>query len=86
MTSNGSRDTIHEVGTFDFASSNSPNYSDGKSRGIRDNDAALVGSALYSAELRILIVDDVHRLHVLESVDQCFASQSDTKNGFTITG
>jgi hypothetical protein len=63
------RDTICEVGCFDFAFIDGPNYIDGRSGGIRDNKAALLEIRRCIDGAEVVIVDDVHRLHILDSVD-----------------
>jgi predicted O-methyltransferase YrrM len=63
------RDTIGEVGSFDFAFIDGPNYTGGQSRGIRDNETALAEIRRCIHEAEIVIVDDVHRIHILDSVD-----------------
>jgi hypothetical protein len=63
------RDTIREVGSFDFALIDGPGYSNGQTRGIRDNDAALAEIRRCLPESEVVIVDDVHRLHILDTVD-----------------
>ena len=63
------RETIGDEANFDFALIDGPNQSDGKSRGIRDNGAALVEIRRSIYEADIVIVDDVHRRHILDSVD-----------------
>jgi hypothetical protein len=54
---------------FDFALIDGPNSADGNSRGIRDNEVGLkaIQRCIYRAE--VVIVDDVHRRHILDSVD-----------------
>ena len=63
------RKTVGDEGSFDFAFIDGPNERNGKSRGIRDNALALaeIRRCIYDAD--IVIVDDVHRRHILDSVD-----------------
>ena len=63
------RATICEDGSFDFAFIDGPNHGDGTSRGIRDNEGALgeIRRCIYEAD--VVIVDDVHRRHILDLMD-----------------
>ncbi len=63
------RETISGVFNFDFAFIDGPNNTYGKSRGIRDNDVALVEIRRCIHEADVVIIDDVHRRHLLDTVD-----------------
>ena len=58
------RATIRELGNFDFAFIDGPNDSDGSSGGIRNSNVALSEIQRCIGEAEVVIVDDVHRLHV----------------------
>ena len=79
------RETIGDEANFDFALIDGPNQSDGKSRGIRDNGPALVEIRRSIYEADIVIVDDVHRRHILDWSMQCWATQTTTRNGSMTT-
>jgi predicted O-methyltransferase YrrM len=61
------RSIVGAVGGFDFAFIDGPNREDGSSTGIRDSATALREIRDAIADADIVIVDDVHRRHILES-------------------
>jgi predicted O-methyltransferase YrrM len=63
------RETIGEVGNFDFAFIDGPNYTEGKSLGIRNSEVALAEIQRCIRQAEVVIVDDVHRIHIFDSVD-----------------
>jgi predicted O-methyltransferase YrrM len=62
------RNTIREVGSFDFAFIDGPGVGS-NTRGIRDSKVALEETQRCIYEADVVIVDDVHRLHILDTVD-----------------
>jgi hypothetical protein len=76
------RATIREAGSFDFAFIDGPNYGDGNSRGIRDCELALgeIRRCIYEAD--VVIVDDVHRRHIFDSVDAMLADPDQYEKWF----
>jgi len=64
------RATVHDAETFDFAFIDGPNDNSGKSRGIRDNELALREILRCISGADIVVVDDVHRRHILDSIDR----------------
>jgi predicted O-methyltransferase YrrM len=76
------RETIRDAGNFDFALIDGPNEDDGKSHGIRNSEAALVEirRCIHGAE--IMIVDDVHRAHIMASVDPMLSEPNQYEKWF----
>ena len=62
-------ETIRDVGNFDFAFIDGPNSTEGNSRGIRNNEVALAEIRRCIREAEVVIVDDVHRIHIFDTVD-----------------
>jgi predicted O-methyltransferase YrrM len=65
------------AGRFDFALIDAPNDAGGRSNGMRDSETALreIAAAIHGASL--VLVDDVHRRHVFESMDRMLDKPAD---------
>ena len=61
---------------FDFIFVDGPNEPDGPSLGIRNNPTALSELRCTSLGADVVIVDDVHRRHIFESVDSMLSDPS----------
>ena len=64
------RSILGAVGGFDFAFIDAPNRDDGGSDGMRDSETALREVRGLIPDAEVVIVDDVHRRHVLVSIDR----------------
>jgi predicted O-methyltransferase YrrM len=62
---------------FDFVFIDAPNDARGHSEGYRDDPDGLKEIKACSRECQIMIVDDVHRRHVLETVDEMLSEPDD---------
>ena len=67
------RPIVGTIGDFDFALIDGPNHEDGGSAGIRDSETALREIRSLIAEAEVVVVDDVHRRHILTSLDMMLA-------------
>jgi hypothetical protein len=63
------RPVVGTAGGFDFAFIDGPNREDGGSARIRDSETALRETRSLIAEADVVVVDDVHRRHILVSLD-----------------
>jgi predicted O-methyltransferase YrrM len=63
------RSIVGAIGGFDFAFIDGPNREDGGSVGIRDTETALSEIRATIADAEVVVVDDVHRRHILASLD-----------------
>ena len=55
---------------FDFVMIDGPNDEWGRSKGIRDNEVAIEEISTFTREADVVIIDDVHRRHILDTVDR----------------
>jgi predicted O-methyltransferase YrrM len=67
---------------FDFAYVDGPNNVQGRSLGIRDSPVALLEIRSRIAGADVVVVDDVHRRHVLQGVDPMLSDPSQYERWF----
>jgi hypothetical protein len=61
--------TNHATG-FDFILIDGPNSASGDSRGLRDSKVAIAELSTCAANADVIIIDDVHRRHVFDTIDR----------------
>jgi predicted O-methyltransferase YrrM len=66
----GARSVYQTSGDFDFLFIDGPNNHRGNSKGIRDSKIGLSELRTCAQHAAIIIVDDVHRRHVLQTLDK----------------
>ena len=59
-----------ETGNFDFLFVDGPNWPAGNSRGIRNSPVAISEIRACGRNSEVIIVDDVHRRHILDTLDR----------------
>jgi predicted O-methyltransferase YrrM len=64
------RSIVKNEGSFDFAFIDGPNNETGVSVGIRDSEVALREIVSCTLDADIVVVDDVHRRHILDTIDR----------------
>lgn len=64
------RSAIRNATGFDFVFIDGPNELNGNSRGMRDSELATREILACTANADVVIIDDVHRRHVLDTVDR----------------
>jgi len=70
------RSIVQDAGGFDFAFIDGPNRNDGSSDGIRDSEVALREILNCTRGADVVVIDDVHRRHILSSVDRMLVDPS----------
>src|ERR1700719_1385838 len=64
------RAAVCTEGGFDFVFIDGPNHWEGNSRGIRDSDLGMREIRSCAQNADIVVVDDVHRRHIFDTVDR----------------
>jgi predicted O-methyltransferase YrrM len=76
------RSLARAQGAFDFVMVDGPNEVAGKSQGIRDGETAAREILGCCANADVVIVDDVHRRHILDSVDRMLSDPGQYEKWF----
>jgi hypothetical protein len=76
------RSLAQSRGPFDFVMIDGPNEASGNSRGIRDSETALNEIIKWCGNSDVMMVDDVHRRHIFDSINRLLVNRDQYEKWF----